>query len=546
MSAILDQVGTADAGKRQLSGLGQAASTVSTASTTAPPSGARALFWLCLSLIGGILLAYAGTIAGMASIWFKSDTFLHGILIAPISLWLVWSRRRELSRLQPKPQPLGLAALCFLGFAWLLATLADVQVVRHFAVVAMIPAAIWTLLGKRMTATIGFPLAFLLLAVPFGDAFIPTLIDITANATVWALQLTGIPVFREGNAFSIPSGNWSVVEACSGVRYLIASLTLGSLYAYLTYRTLSRRLMFIAISILLPIAANSVRAYMIVMIGHLSGMTLAVGVDHLIYGWIFFGVVMALLFWTGTIWREDHETPQAAGPANADAAPGTQPLPAPRIDLKPVGRIAALCIAVLLIWPAWAKFIASPSPDTPATLDFPAFLKRWQQPGQASPWSPQYTGNPMTAKASFRFSGKAASIHVAHYPVQADGVGLVTFGNTLVAQDDPNWHASTDTRRLAVSGNTAMRVRESVVFGPGVKLLVWRWYVMDGTTYANPYVFKAALALQRLLGRSTAASEIMLYAPLQERREDAEASLAAFLPDAALLMRERSGHANQR
>src|SRR4029077_9557246 len=142
-------------------------------------------------------------------------------------------------------------------------------------------------------------------AVPFGEALIPPLINFTADFTVGALQLTGVPVYREGSFFTIPSGNWSVVEACSGLRYLIASFTLGALYAYLTYRSLKRRLVFIGLSIIVPVLANGVRAYLIVITGHLSDMRLAVGIDHLIYGWVFFGIVMLLLFWIGTFWRED-------------------------------------------------------------------------------------------------------------------------------------------------------------------------------------------------------------------------------------------------
>ena len=103
-----------------------------------------------------------------------------------------------------------------------------------------------------------------------------------------------------------------MVEACSGLRYLIASLTLGFLYAYLTYRSLARRAIFVAVSVIVPIVANWLRAYMIVMIGHLSGMQYAVGVDHLIYGWLFFGVVMLILFWIGSIWREDLAPAQPA------------------------------------------------------------------------------------------------------------------------------------------------------------------------------------------------------------------------------------------
>ena len=136
-------------------------------------------------------------------------------------------------QLSPQPNLLALLVLGGLGFCWLLATLASVQVFEQFFLIAMIPAAVWAILGNRMVWALAFPLAYLLLAVPFGDALILPLIDFTADFTVTALQLTGIPVYREGSFFSIPSGNWSVVEACSGLRYLIASFTLGTLYAYL-------------------------------------------------------------------------------------------------------------------------------------------------------------------------------------------------------------------------------------------------------------------------------------------------------------------------
>ncbi len=162
--------------------------------------------------------------------------------------------------------------------------------------------------------------------MPIGEALIPPLMDWTADFTVAALKLSGIPVYREGTFFTIPSGNWSVVEGCSGLRYLIASITVGALYAYLSYRKLWKRVLFVALSVIVPIIANGLRAYMIVMIAHLSDMKLALGVDHLIYGWVFFGVVMLLLFWVGSYWRDDAEpdvaplTPRCAS-ARRRAAP---------------------------------------------------------------------------------------------------------------------------------------------------------------------------------------------------------------------------------
>ena len=144
-----------------------------------------------------------------------------------------------------------------------------------------------------------------------------------------------------------------MVEACSGVRYLISSITLGCLYAYLTYRSTLRRALFIGLSIVVPIIANGLRAYMIVMIGHLSGMELATGVDHLIYGWLFFGLVMFVMFWIGSFWREDVAT--ASAPAASACRAGVR-LPA---DRAPARRAACRpwwrgVLLVCALWPALA------------------------------------------------------------------------------------------------------------------------------------------------------------------------------------------------
>ncbi|MCX8006462.1 MAG: exosortase, partial [Burkholderiaceae bacterium] len=171
----------------------------------------------------------------------------------------------------------------------------------------------------------------------------------TADFTVLALKLTGIPVYREGNYFMIPSGQWSVVEACSGLRYLIASLMVGVLFAHLMYVSRRRQILFVGASVVVPIVANWLRAYFIVLIGHLSGNELAVGVDHLVYGWIFFGFVMLLLFSIGARFRE---APGAA------AVPGGIVRPGPRTD---GGMVAAAAMAVLAagVWITAAAALGS-------------------------------------------------------------------------------------------------------------------------------------------------------------------------------------------
>lgn len=182
-----------------------------------------------------VLLLFRQTFLAMASIWARSDTYAHGFIVPPITLWLVWRKRADIAALTPRPSYAALLLLLGVGFSWLLGDLAAVNFLTQFAVVGMLVLAVPAVLGWQVTRLLAFPLLFLFFAVPFGDFAMPKLMDWTAAATIFGLRLSGIPVHAEGLRFVIPSGSWSVVEACSGVRYLIASITVGILFGLIFF-----------------------------------------------------------------------------------------------------------------------------------------------------------------------------------------------------------------------------------------------------------------------------------------------------------------------
>ena len=228
--------------------------------------------------IGWTILCYGSAAVEMVHIWARTTTFNHGFVVPPIVLWLAWRQRHALARVPLRPSAWPLVAIAALGVLALSGVLARVNVLPQFALVASIALTVPAVLGWPATRVLAFPLCFLFFALPVGDFLLPKLMDWTADFTVAALRATGIPVYRQGLVFVIPSGTWSVVEACSGVRYLIASLMVGTLYAYLIYRSTTRRVVFIACAAAVPIVANWMRAYLIVLLGHLSDNRLAVGV----------------------------------------------------------------------------------------------------------------------------------------------------------------------------------------------------------------------------------------------------------------------------
>ena len=251
---------------------------------------------------------YSDTISSLIEIWSRSATFAHGYLIFPISLWLIWRNRRLTLSKRPVVSKNFLLALAACGFVWIVGKILNANVLAQFSFIGLLISVVVTILGFDVTKTLIFPLGFLFFSVPFGEFLIPFLMEATADFTVMALRLSGIPVYREGLQFVIPSGNWSVVEACSGLRYLVASLTIGTLFAHLNFKSWRRRIFFICLSVLVPISANWLRAYLIVLLGHLSDNQIATGVDHLIYGWIFFGLVVTIMFVIGAKWADTSPT----------------------------------------------------------------------------------------------------------------------------------------------------------------------------------------------------------------------------------------------
>jgi exosortase A len=484
----------------------------------AVPASRTALVLIGLCLLAPFALYY-GTAQSIVAIWNSSDTFAHGYAILPISLWLVWRRRENFALYPPAPWWPGLALLALAGAAWTLATIGEVQVLRQYAFVSMIPLAALALFGPRLAGSLAFPLLFLLFAVPFGEIFVQPLIEFTADFTVAAVRATGIPVLRNGTRFELPTGTWSVVEACSGIRYLISSVTLGCLYAYLTFQSTRRRLMFVALSVVVPIVANGLRAYMIVMIGHLSGMKLATGVDHLIYGWLFFGLVMFIMFWIGSFWREDDVSAPAAKtvalPAAAPAAPGQ------------VARMAAATLLVAAMWPAFAHYNERLNLNPEPVRLAPAI--------DANPvpmftdWAPRYVEPSAGFSGAWKSAGlQPVGLTVLYYRNQDGGKALISSVNRLTNRAEA-WHETASAQRTETAGGRRLALAETTLQGPQGTLLVWQSLWVGGDYTTSGYAGKLMQARSKLLFAGDDGAAVMVYAPFTDKPEEARTAMRAFL-----------------
>lgn len=499
------------------------------------PSWRKALL-LLTTVLGWLIYCYWDTATAMVSIWLRSETYTHALVVPPISLWLVWRQRHEIIAEQPNPSLWLTLPILFTSFAWLLGELTAVNALTQFALVATLVIATMAVLGVAVSKRIAFPLAFLFFAVPFGDFLMPTLMKWTAQFTVLALRASGIPVYQEGLQFVIPSGSWSVVEACSGIRYIIASVTVGTLFAYLNYVSLSRRLTFIVISILVPVVANWLRAYLIVMLGHLSGNKLAAGVDHLIYGWVFFGIVIMLMFMIGARWSEPPETP-------VDIDPGTTAK-----QSKPMWPTAVLIALIASLGPLGFHAINQKDQASPPTLSTLNITGGWAEAPAFTDWQPAYS-NPSAAQGlSYQRGNEQIGLYIGYYRNQDYERKLITSTNLLVNYKDDRWSSiAQNTASLELQGQI-VKLRQAELLGKTspeeTRLTVWYWYWINGKLTASDIEAKLLTAYARLQGKGDDSAVIMLFAP-HASGGNAESQLLAFAQSnagniAALLQQTRN------
>ena len=309
-----------------------------------PDLGATAMSWRTAwgVVAAGIVVLIAlfwSTAAQMVTVWINSQTFNHSFLILPICGYLVWIKRGALANEVPRPTWWGLGVILAAGFTWLVGDLASVSMIQQFALVFMMQGLIFAVLGLTIAKLLLFPLFYMLFAVPFGEFLIAPLQDLTAVFVVKVLQALGIPVFLDGIFISIPTGNFEVAEACAGVRFLIATVALGTLFAHLTFISRWRQSAFIAFSFIVPIIANGFRAFGIVYIAYLSNNEIAVGFDHIVYGWIFFAVITVLLLLLGMSFRDG---------SIVDAMPDEVAIRAAASKVVRPGRIGLVALVSLL------------------------------------------------------------------------------------------------------------------------------------------------------------------------------------------------------
>jgi exosortase A len=274
-----------------------------------------------LALSAAVLgLLYHREIAAAVRVWNSSTAYGHCWLIVPIALFLAYERRgaAAAAAIAPRAAAAWLALPCVA--VWLAADLLGIMEGRQLALVGFLEVLLLAAFGRQLWRALAASFLYLIFLVPFGAFITPALQQFTSLFIARGLDLLGIANHASGNTIEIPQGVFYVAEACAGLRFLIASIAFGVLYALTMFVSPWRRVAFVTAASVVPVFANGLRALGIVVLGHELGSAQAAATDHLLYGWIFFSLVIAALAALGMPFREDAPPPP---PPVAAPPPGT-------------------------------------------------------------------------------------------------------------------------------------------------------------------------------------------------------------------------------
>jgi len=452
---------------------------------------------------------YADSLAFLFGYWIGSEDYSHGMFVPLISLFLIWQARHRLAGAGAEITWWGLAVVVGGLFLYWIGDLATLFVLQHVSLWLVIVGLVIASIGLRRTRTIAFPLAYLLTSIPlpvFLYASLSSQLQLWSSALgVGFLQLVGVTAFRDGNVIDLGPVQLQVVEACSGIRYLLPLISLALLCAYLFKERMWKRVVLVLSSIPISIVVNGFRIGMIGILVEWYGQGAAEGFYHLFEGWVLFMASLGLLIlemWVmsgiGTMGDRSSFLSRFTW---ADQSAGTIPTATPQPPHNPrrFQSPAYLCSVALLVPVAFTPMFMVEREEFPPPraifIDFPMKFDGWL--GTSRSLEKQYIDALRFddyVLADFRLGdGQPVNLYAAYYQSQRKGQSAHSPQSCLPGD---GWEISS-FKPVDVPANAEvvrpLQVNRALIQKDSQKQIVLYWFKQRDRILSNEYLVKLYL-----------------------------------------------------
>lgn len=253
-----------------------------------------------LAVIG---VFFYSTLQWLVISWLNNDYYSHGFLIPIISGYLIYNMRGDLKNIEKKQSQEGLFVFMAGIIMYGIGSLNSIRFISGLSLLVTIFGLILYLYGWKFINKVKFPLVFLIFMIPLPiiDIVAPPAQTIAATGSFDIAKLVGLPIERDGNQLTLPSGTFEVAVECSGLNSLISLLALGTIYAFILEGGLLKKLTISFSSIPIAMLGNILRITSVLIVGNKYGTDVAEGYFHQFSSIVLFMAALIGLFIVGRI-----------------------------------------------------------------------------------------------------------------------------------------------------------------------------------------------------------------------------------------------------
>jgi EpsI family protein len=313
------------------------------------------------------------------------------------------------------------------------------------------------------------------------------------------------------------------------------------LFAYLNFKTWTRRLIFLAVTLSFGVVANWIRAYLIVMLGHVTEMRWGIGLDHYIYGWVCFGITIFFVFALGARWRDV----EPASAASVGVFSQLHTNSSTRVSGKGyrfnLRDVAPLLVAIIMlaVTPLVTHHFQSVTINASALKDVVSEI------GPVSTGSldlqPDYQGARSTFQGAI-VDGAGTEVFVAYFAAQKTGNEMVAYGNGVVAREGNLWRVLSSRDRSFTYNGKPILVRELRLRKGSSDRLAWSWFTVGEKQVSSALYSKGLIAWAMLAGRGDHSVVSVVSTPMPTIQDvNGSVELSAEVKDARIRLEKAAG-----
>ena len=470
-----------------------------------------------------VFWVYWLTLTKLINYLINNDDYSYGLLIPIVSCYIIFQKWPKIQQTLWGPSWWGLPIIiCGLWLNILGELAADVYVPRVSLIITL--AGILILLGGwRLIRLLIFPLLLLILMIPLPELVTNKLTMqlqlISSQLATGFLQLSGIPVFRQGNIIDLGVRQLQIVDACSGLRYILALLALGVIFCYFYQRKPWKILILLIVLIPATIFANALRvAAMGVYPALLEGFW------HGFSGWLIFifcfGILAAVNYLLDRL-----SPPEDRKISNADLKT-SEDIAKPEKRTGFWFHATAAAAIILISIPITQR--ASYAPNYPLREgfeNFPMTIDSWK--GRHVYIDPEMVAATKShAHVNAEYSSPDhgwVSLWIAYYETQKKAGGFVHSPKGCFVAT--GWQIE---KSKVIDLAEGKPINWMIVNRMGEKLLVYYWFQQRGRWLADETKNKFYMAYDGFWRRRTDGAMIRLITPIGGNLETAEQRLTLF------------------